>query len=82
MVLDENIRERRPHVAGVAEAVQHRRALAADAHIDRGAVGLDHFGPDAGCEFFDLRGGGQGGADNKHDSDKAVQAAHSVILSE
>ena len=57
MVAREILGHRRPHVAGLAIAVQQddRRTLAADANMDRGAVGLDLLRLEAGRERLHLR---------------------------
>jgi hypothetical protein len=77
VVLDQRVCERRPHVAGVAEAVQHhdRGPLAADAHIDRRTIRFDHLRPHAD-EFFNLRRGGHdcAGRNSKHCEN--VERAH------
>jgi hypothetical protein len=53
--VDQRRCKRRPHVVGVAEAVQHddRRALAADPRMDGGAVGFDLLDTHAGREGLD-----------------------------
>ena len=60
VILHEHRGERRPHVAGIAEAVQQEdgRTLAADAHVQRRAVGRDLFGAEAIGKRLDVRGGG------------------------
>jgi hypothetical protein len=52
-VADQFRRERRPHVSGVGEAVQHddRGPRAANSRVNGGAIGLD---------LFDAHAGGKG----------------------
>jgi hypothetical protein len=70
MITDKILGQRRPHVAGFAIAVQqnHGRARAADADMDRRAVGCDLLRPDFGRELA-LRSGRQrdGRGSESHD---------------
>src|SRR5664279_4907888 len=61
MVLGQHLGDGRPHIASVAEAVQHDdgRTCAADSHMDRGAIGLDLLRAKAGRKFLDFCGGRQ-----------------------
>src|SRR5258708_8935962 len=62
VVLDEHLRQRRPHVARVAEAVQQddRRPLPSDANMKTGAVGLHHLRAESRRKVLDPRDGGRG----------------------
>ncbi|MNP77827.1 hypothetical protein D3C76_1753350 [compost metagenome] len=61
MVLGQVGSERRPHVAGVAEAMQqhHGRPFAADAHVDFRAFHGDVLGAERSGEWRDAGMGGQ-----------------------
>jgi hypothetical protein len=62
VILGQDLGDRRPHVAGVGEAVQqhHRRAGPADADVQGRAVDGDVAGLEAGGERFDRVGRGRG----------------------
>ena len=63
-------RDRRPHVAGIAEAVQqdNRRPLTTDTNIELSAIGLDGLGLERGWKRLD-----GGGRNNKQQGAKGTQ---------
>ena len=62
VILHQLYRGRRPHVAGIGEAVQQhdRGSLSADAHIKLGAVCLNRLGLEASRKRDHARGGRSG----------------------
>ena len=69
----QHCRSRRPHVAGIAEAVQHndRGTTATDAHMDRRAVGLDLLGPEARRKRLDGESRSRSQQRDQHNDGKA-----------
>jgi hypothetical protein len=78
LVFHQRLSQRRPHVAGVAETVQHdhRRAFAADADKNGGPVRLDMFDAETGREFLDFGGGGERQGQCHSGEDEPTQEAH------